>query len=182
MEDLSLHLLDLAQNSISAGATLIEISIQDGLEKGQKWVVIRDNGKGMGQEQINRVTDPFYTTRTTRKVGLGIPMFKASAEASGGQLQITSQLGRGTTLKALFISDHIDCIPLGNMDETITALIFMNPEVDFVYTHESDGKKFVLDTRQVKKLLGEVNIADPEVINWIKVYIKEGLEESNGGV
>ncbi len=182
MEDLSLHILDLAQNSISAGATLIEISIRDGLEKEQKWVEIRDNGKGMDQEKVNRVIDPFYTTRTTRKVGLGIPMFKASAEASGGKLQITSQLGKGTTLQALFISTHIDCIPLGNMEETITALIFMNPEVNFVYIHENDGKQFLLDTRQIREVLGEVNIADPEIINWIKIYIKEGLEELNGGV
>lgn len=182
MEDLSLHILDLTQNSISAGATLIEISIRDGLEKGQKWVEIRDNGKGMDLEQINRVSDPFYTTRTTRKVGLGIPMFEASAEASGGKLQITSQLGKGTTLQALFISDHIDCIPLGNMEETITALIYMNPEVDFVYIHEGDGSQFLLDTRQIREVLGEVNIDDPEIINWIKVYIEEGLEELNGGV
>ncbi|NLC44290.1 MAG: ATP-binding protein [Clostridiales bacterium] len=182
MEDLSLHILDLAQNSISAGATLIELSIRDGIKKGEKWVEIRDNGKGMDPEQINRVGDPFYTTRTTRKVGLGIPMFKASTEASGGKLQITSQLGKGTTLEALFISDHIDCIPLGNMEETITALIYMNPEVDFVYIHESNGRKFLLDTRQIREVLGEVNIDDPEIINWIKKFVEDGLEELNGGV
>lgn len=182
MEDLSLHLLDIAQNSILAGATLVEITIWEGEEKGHKWVKIRDNGRGMDTDQINRVVDPFYTTRTTRKVGLGIPMFKASAEATGGKMQIDSQKGKGTTLLALFKSEHIDCIPFGKIEETLTALIFMNPEVDFVYTHENGDKRFCLDTRQIREILGEVSIADPEVVNWIKVYIKEGIEELNGGV
>ena len=182
MEDISLHLLDLAQNSISAGANLVEISIREDREKDHKWVQISDNGKGMDEEQVNKVYDPFYTTRTTRKVGLGIPMFKASAEASGGKLEMISQKGKGTTLLALFIDSHIDCLPLGKMEETIAALIFMNPEVDFVYTHENNCRQFLLDTRQIREVIGEVNIAEPEIVNWITIYIKEGLEELYGGV
>lgn len=181
MEDISLHLLDLAQNSIAAGANLVEVSIRELPKEDCTWIQIRDNGKGMDEHQLNQAVSPFYTTRTTRKVGLGIPLFRASAEATGGSLQIQSHKGTGTTLLALFHSSHIDCLPMGKLEDSMVSLIFLNPEVNFVYSHEIMGRQFQLDTREIRKILGEVNITDPEVIDWIKDYIKNGLEELNGG-
>ncbi|HHT65712.1 MAG: ATP-binding protein [Caldicoprobacterales bacterium] len=181
MEDISLHILDLVQNSIAAGATLVEVFIRELPNEDHIWVQIRDNGRGMCEHQLSQVSNPFYTTRTTRKVGLGIPLFRASAEASGGSLQIQSHRGKGTTLLALFHSNHIDCLPIGKLEDTMAALIFMNPEVNFVYRHEISGRQFQMDTREIREILSEVNITDPDVIDWIKDYIKEGLEELNGG-
>ena len=182
MEDISLHILDLAQNSIAAGASRIEISIQDIPEQDRLGIRIRDNGNGMDQDQVQKASDPFYTTRTTRKVGLGIPLFRASAEASGGTMEITSQKGTGTTVQAVFHSSHIDCLPMGRMEDTMTALIFCNPDVEFVYTHTFRGRQFLLNTCEVRQHLGGVSIADPDVIGWIKEYIRSGLEEIYGGV
>jgi len=181
MEDISLHLLDLVQNSIAAGATLVKIYIQEQTKKGCMYLQICDNGKGMDKEQLNRVSDPFYTTRTSRNVGLGIPLFKASAEATGGYLSIKSEKNKGTIVEALFYTDHIDCLPLGKPEETMAALIFLNPEINFVYIHEINNNKFCLDTREVHEILGGVNITEPAVIDWIKEYIRSGLEDLNGG-
>jgi len=182
MEDISLHILDLAQNSIAAGASRIEISIQDIPEQDRLGIRIRDNGKGMDQDQVQKASDPFYTTRTTRKVGLGIPLFQASAEATGGHMEILSQKDAGTTVQAVFHSSHIDCLPIGRMEDTMAVLILCNPDVDFVYTHEFCGRQFLLDTCEIRRQLGEVSIADPDVIGWIKDTIRSGLEEIYGGV
>jgi len=182
MEDISLHLLDLVQNSIAAGASLVSIIIRESPATGQLWVSIKDNGRGMDEDEIARATDPFYTTRTTRKVGLGIPLFKASAEASEGSFDIRSVKGEGTEIMAQFNISHIDCLPLGKIEDSIAALIFMNPEVDFEYIHENSGNQFRLDTREVKKILGDVSISSPEVVDWIKEYIRNGLDELYGGV
>lgn len=181
MEDISLHLLDLAQNSIAAGATLVEFYIRELLKEGCMWLKIRDNGKGMDEHQLNQVSNPFYTTRTSRKVGLGIPLFRASAEATGGSLQVMSRKHEGTTLLALFYTRHIDCLPLGRPEETLATLIFLNPEVNFVYNHETPGRQFRFDTREAREILGKVNIADPIVVDWIREYIRNGIEELNGG-
>lgn len=182
MEDISLHILDLAQNSIAAGASRIEINIQDIRQQGILRITICDNGKGMDEDQVVNAVDPFYTTRTTRKVGLGIPLFKASAEATGGYVKIHSQKGTGTTVQAVFHSSHIDCLPMGRMEDTVTTLIFCNPDVDFIYSHESCGRQFVLNTGEIRQQLGEVSIANPDVIGWLKDYINEGLNEIYGGV
>lgn len=181
MQDISLHLLDLVQNSIAAGATRVEISIREFPEEECMWLRIQDNGKGMDEQQLNRVSDPFYTTRTSRKVGLGIPLFRASAEATGGYLKITSHRNEGTTLLAKFHTNHIDCLPLGKMEESMVALIFLNPEVNFKYCHEQSGKQFHFDTIEVREVLGPVSITEPSVVDWIKEYIRKGLEELNGG-
>ena len=182
MEDLSLHVLDLAQNSISAGATLVEITLWHDRKENHLRLTIGDNGKGMDEKQVIQVSNPFYTTRTTRKVGLGIPMLQASAEATGGSVQIASRPGAGTQISADFHTNHIDCLPLGKMEDTMVTLIFLNPEKEFVYRHESDNRKFLLDTRQIREVLGEADIADPTIMDWIKNYIRDGLEEFNGGV
>ncbi len=182
MQDISLHLLDLAQNSITAGAALIEIAIREEPEPGQMSVTIRDNGRGMESGEAAMAMDPFYTTRTTRRVGLGIPLFKASAEASGGYMDIVSEKGKGTEITAVFHTQHIDCLPIGRMDETMVSLILCNPDVDFIYTHQFNDKDFVLNTGEIRAQLGELPITHPEVIGWITEYIVEGLNEMYGGV
>ena len=181
MEDISHQLQDLAQNSIAAKASLVEIYIKEITEKGCMYLRIHDNGKGMDQQQLDKISDPFYTTRTSRKVGLGVPLFKASAEATGGYMRINSAQNKGTILEALFNTNHIDCLPLGKPEESLAALIFLNSEVDFVYCHEVNSRQFRFDTREVRKILGEVSITEPEVIDWIKKHIKSGLDELYGG-
>jgi DNA mismatch repair ATPase MutL len=182
MRELSLHILDLVQNSISANANFIEILIKEDLKEDIFEICIKDNGKGMTKEFIKSICDPFTTTRTTRKVGLGIPLFKAAAMRCNGDLQITSKLGCGTTVKVWFVHSHIDRAPLGNIDETIHSLIVCNPSIDFLYRHIVDQISFQLDTRQIKQILGELDIQNIEVISWLREYINEGISNLYGGV
>jgi hypothetical protein len=168
--------MDVAQNSVSAAASLIGIDI---LENGDKLLIqISDNGRGMSPEQVQSVTDPFFTTRTTRDVGLGVPLFKLAAEQTGGSLEITSEQGRGTVVKACFNTGHIDMTPLGDMNETIVLLITCNPAIDFVYVREKDGNRFTLDTREVREILGEdVPLSEPDVAAWLRDWLKENENE-----
>ena len=177
MKELSLHILDIARNSIVAGADNIRIAIIEDSKKDQLTIKIKDDGKGMNSETVKHVVDPFYTTRTTRRVGLGVPMFKANAEACGGSFDITSELGVGTELIAKFQHSHIDRVPLGNMADTIITIINGDDNVDLLYTHEIDGEKFILNTKDIRKRLGNVNITNIDVLIWLKSYISEGLEE-----
>jgi len=182
MEDVSLHILDIAQNSIAAGASRIAISIQDRPGQDRLEIRICDNGKGMDPDQVKSATNPFYTTRTTRRVGLGIPLFQASAEATGGYLKIYSEKGTGTVVQAVFHRRHMDCPPMGRMEDTMAVLVCCNPDVQFYYSHIFSGRKFVLHSGEIQQKLGEISIADPDVIVWIKEYIRSGLEEIYGGV
>ena len=179
--EISLHILDIAQNSLRAGATLIEISLIEDTEKHTLLFVIRDNGCGMTPEQVDRVTDPFYTSRTTRKVGLGVPFLKQAAEATGGNLEIRSSAGLGTEVSALFHTDHIDCMPLGDITETMMALIEGLGDVDLVYTYRVDGREFVLDTRNVREILGNVSFSEPEVRSFLRDFLAENKAETDGG-
>ena len=182
MQDLSLHLLDLVQNSIAAGATQIVINVEEDEEKDWLSIAIEDNGRGMDNETIKRATDPFYTTRTTRKVGLGLPLFKATTERCGGHLNLQSTVGKGTRIEAEFQLGHIDRPPFGRIDETMVTLILCNAEIDFVYSHKTKYGQFLLDTREIRKIIGELPINNVEVITWIQSYIREELNEINGGV
>jgi len=182
MEDVSLHVLDIVQNSIAAEASRIVIFIQDRPEQDRLEIRICDNGKGMDPDQVKSVSDPFYTTRTTRRVGLGIPLLQASAEATGGYLKIRSEKGTGTVVQAVFHSKHIDCPPMGRMEDTMAVLICCNPDVQFHYSHIFSDRKFVLHSGEIQQKLGEISIAYPDVIMWIKDYIHSGLEEIYGGV
>ena len=182
MQDISLHLLDIVQNSITANANLIEIKIIEDSCNDILSVSISDNGRGMDESTLKMVVDPFYTTRTTRKVGLGLPLFKEAAESCDGSFTIKSQPGNGTKVRADFRLSHIDRPPLGNIDETLVTLVLCNPNIDFVYTHSTCIDKFEFDTRIIKTTLGNVRIDEPEVIKWIGSYIKEGLNEIHGGV
>lgn len=177
MRELSLHILDIAQNSIVAGAEILRIAVIEDLVKDKLIIRIKDDGRGMDEETVARVVDPFYTTRTTRRVGLGIPMFKASAESCNGCFYINSQLGVGTEIDAEFQHSHIDRMPLGNMTDTLVTIIMGSPKMDLIYTHCVNEKKFALNTKEIRKTLGdEIPLTSLEVVRWLKAYIKEGLE------
>ena len=175
MKELSLNVLDIAQNSLVAGAKLTTIET---LENGNTLTItITDNGKGMSEEQLKSVSDPFFTTRTTRSVGLGIPLFKMAAEMTGGRLDIRSTVGKGTCISATFDTSSIDCVPIGDMEDTISALIQMNPDLDFVYRRSIDGKEFKLDTRELREMLEGVPLNTPDITVWIREYLAENLKD-----
>lgn len=182
MRELSLNVMDIAQNSITAGASLIEILVEETKQPETLVIKIADNGKGMTEEQVRRVVDPFYTTRTTRKVGLGIPLFKMAAEMTGGAFSIESTVGEGTTVTAKFLAAHVDMTPLGDINSTIRMLILCNPDRDFVFCRSLDGESFTLDTRELREVLGaEVPLSDPEVAQWVREYLTENTETILGG-
>lgn len=176
MKELSLHILDIAQNSISAKCTRLDIALteQDGLLT----LTIADDGCGMSPEFLAAVTDPFTTTRTTRKVGLGLPLLRLAAEQTGGALAIESAVGVGTTVTATFTAGHIDCPPLGDMPGTIALLIQGAPSIELTYSRKTPKCAFTFDTREVREVLGaDVSLAEPEVFLWIQGYLWE-LEET----
>jgi len=182
LPEISLNILDIAQNSIRAEANLIEIGVLIDRKADTLTVIINDNGCGMTKEQIAHVEDPFFTTRSTRKIGLGVPFFKMSAIITGGSFEITSEVKVGTKVKAVFVLSHIDRMPLGDINSTIHTLVTYNTNIDFVYTYEFDGQSFVLDTRQMKEILGGVPLDAPEVSEYIKEYLDENKKEADGGV
>lgn len=167
MRDLSLHVLDIAENSIRAGALCIQIELIEDQENNLLTLSIQDNGKGMTDQMQEKVESPFFTTRTTRRVGLGIALLKQNCEISGGELVITSEIGVGTKIKATMQYNHIDRLPIGDMKCTLMSLITANPEIDWVYRRCVDEVDFELDTRQIKEVLQNVPINHPEVIKWI---------------
>ena len=181
MRELSLNVLDVAQNSITADASLIEITLDEDTVSNTLSISITDNGRGMSSEQLESVKDPFFTTRTTRKVGMGIPLFKLAAEQTGGSFEIDSQLGKGTVVKAFFKTDSVDFTPTGDMCSTVVTLVTMNTDRDFIYKRSVNGSEFTLDTREIKTILGEVPLDSPDVTVWLRDYIKENEENLYGG-
>ncbi len=178
MQELSLNILDVAQNSVTAGASLIEIGLDVYGENGRMLAItIKDNGKGMDRETLAAVENPFFTSRTTRKVGLGIPLFKQAAEQTGGSFTISSQVGVGTVVTAEFDTASIDFTPLGEVWDTVAILIQMNETIEFVYTVRKDGREFVCDTRQLKEVMEGMPLSDLMVVQWIKEFIKENQFE-----
>lgn len=173
MRELSLNVLDIAQNSISADASLVEIDFFESTTRHELTLRIKDNGKGMTQEQLHAVRDPFFTTRTTRRVGLGVPLFKMAAEMTGGTFEIISEKGRGTTVCAVFNTDHIDFTPPGDMTGTVVLLSTMNTQIDFLYHYRRDETEFLFDTKQIKEILGDVSLAEPGIAQWLTDYINE---------
>ena len=178
MKELSLNILDIAENSLKAGASLTEITIT---EAGNLLTLtIKDNGCGMTDEVEKNVLNPFYTTRTTRKVGMGIPLLKLEAELTGGELTITSKHiseypeEHGTVVTATFHKNHIDCTPLGDVVSSITTLIQGHPDRDFLFTHKTEEREVALDTRELREVLGEdVPLNTYDVIKWIEDYLSE---------
>ncbi|MEG2436335.1 MAG: sensor histidine kinase, partial [Ruthenibacterium sp.] len=171
-----MNVLDVAENSVSAGATLTQITLIINTQQKLQTLTIADNGKGMPPEMLARVTDPFCTSRTTRKVGLGLPFLKMAAEMTGGTLAIESTVGVGTTVTATFTLGHIDLMPLGDMASTVAGLIQCNPDVDFVYTITADDESFTVDTRELRAVLDGVSFAEASVAVWVKEYIEENTE------
>ena len=183
MRELSLNVMDIAQNSISAGASLIRVTVEEDEGLDELSISIGDNGRGMTPEQVANVTDPFFTTRTTRSVGLGVPLFKMEAEMTGGRFSIESELGVGTTTTAVFKPSSVDMIPLGDINGTINMLVMMNPDLDFLYTRRykpagGEQREFALDTRELRTVLGEdVPLNLPEVTQWVKEFLEENTNE-----
>ena len=173
MRELSLNVLDIAQNSIAAGAALTEITVQEDTADDRIVITVKDTGRGMTPAQVRKVSDPLYTPRTTRKVGMGIPLFRMAADMAGGGLSIASAPGKGTTVTATFVRSHIDRMPLGDMTGTVVALIRMNPDRDFRYVRRYNDREFALDTRELREVLGDVPLDTPEVAAWISGYIEE---------
>jgi hypothetical protein len=177
MKDLSLYLLDLAQNSLQAGATLIRFHLNELVAEGRLVIVIEDNGRGMSSVEIQQVVDPFYTTRTTRKVGLGLSLFAAAAKRCNGKLSISSQPGKGTKLTASFLLHHWDRPPLGDIAGTLIVLIAGNPYVDFIFCFQREEAKYILDTTKIKTQLEDVPIWTPTVLAFLEEDIRKGLSE-----
>ena len=177
MKELSLHILDIVQNSVAAGAKLITLDLTEDVNTDLLEFSIKDDGCGMTEETLKKVTDPFTTGRTTRRVGLGIPLLKAAAELTGGGLELTSEPGVGTTVTARFVYDSIDRQPLGNMAETMLGLITSYENIDFVYYHRVNEKEFTIDTREIKGILGEVSLNEPEVVLWLSGFLNENETE-----
>ena len=183
MKELSLNILDITENSTKAKAELIEIEIID--DNVTLTIKITDDGVGMTEEVLLSVANPFYTTRTTRKVGMGIPLFRLAAEQTGGSLSIESKHidefpdTHGTTITAVFNKNHIDFTPLGDIVSTITTLIQGHPNVDFVFEHKSANFEVSLDTREIRAVLDDVPLDTYEVILWIKSNLEDQYNEIN---
>ncbi len=181
MDELSLYVLDITMNSVRAGATEIEITLREDGE----WLyfTVRDNGCGMMPEQVKRLSDPFFTTRKTRKVGLGIPFLTMLAEMTGGWVKITSKhesMGpdHGTETSAKFGRNHIDFIPLGDMIESVKTLIQGSPDVNFTYTHTLPGGEVALSCAELREELGDIPLNEPEILSWIGEYLQEQYDSA----
>jgi hypothetical protein len=191
MRELSLHILDVLQNSLEAGATLVELTIEENLIADRLTITVRDNGRGMDEATLACVTDPFFTTRKTRHVGLGIPLFKAAAERCNGDLSITSQVGVGTTLVATFQHSHIDRAPLGDVTSTLLSVI-LGGTCDVRYLHrvigrlvdweigrsgEWETREFEFSTTEIRAELGDVSLTHPTVREWLREFVAAGEAE-----
>ena len=177
-----MNILDIAENSVRANASLIRITVSVQPKEDTLTIIIGDDGCGMTPEQVSRVQDPFFTTRTTRKVGFGVPFFKQAVESTGGSFQIDSEKGKGTTVKAVFGLSHIDRMPLGDISSTIQTLIVFNEHIDFRYTYEYGQESFVLDTREMREMLGEdISFKEAEISRFIKEYLETNKKETDKG-
>lgn len=181
MRELSLNILDVAENSLKAGADTIKIDVEFLREENKLTVRVSDNGCGMTGEQIKHVTDPFYTTRTTRKVGLGVPLFKMAAEMSGGSFEISSGVNEGTSLTAIFKTDNVDFVPLGDIASTVELLCVSNPDVNIAFTESDENDTFSFESQKIRDILGDVPMDAPEVRKWIREYLTENTEKFSGG-
>lgn len=178
LEDFSQHILDLAENSVNAGASEVRISLSHDWPSGYMVFEIIDNGKGMDPEMLSRVTDPFCTSRTTRRVGLGLPFIKQLCELCEGEFHLDSEAGTGTTLKASFRIDSIDLPPYGDIPATLMSLFVSHPDINWIYTHSYGEHMFGIDSKSILHILGDPErFRDPAVAMWLKDYIKEGIQE-----
>jgi len=177
VKEISLHILDIAENSVKAGADMISISLSENLKKDTLDIIIADNGKGMNADAIKTITDPFTTSRTTRRVGLGIPFLKAAAEACNGFLFIKSESGEGTTLHAQFQHSHIDRMPIGNLQATLMQLLIGYPKIHWIFNISRDDNSFLLDDKEIKGAIGDLSLSHPQVLKAVKQIIQTGLDD-----
>ncbi|MCX6305465.1 MAG: ATP-binding protein [Bacteroidetes bacterium] len=177
MKDLSMHIMDIFQNSISANATVISLDIVEDTHANFLTLVFSDNGKGMTKEMAKQVTDPYFTTRTTRNVGLGLPLLKQNAERTGGSFSVESREGLGTKVTARFVLDHLDRPVLGDIPGTVVLTATANTKITFIYTHTKDSKKYCFSTSEVQEALGDVPLNDPLVYQYLREMIAENLND-----
>lgn len=175
MNDISLHILDIAQNSISAGAKLIRIVIDENTERDMLTVFIGDDGKGMSEQMLKTVTDPFTTSRTTRKVGMGLPLLKQSALQSGGDLTIESEIGKGTEVTATFGLSHIDRPPMGDVANVLIILVSSNPEMEFHFTYRFNDEEYIFDTVEIKEILDGMPINNASIIRHLTEMVRDNI-------
>lgn len=180
MLELSLHILDIAENSTRADAGIVEIVIEENSWEDLVTLMVHDDGRGMDRQELEKLTDPFFTTKTVRKVGLGVPLLAQAAQAAGGELTVASEPGRGTCLTATFRLSHPDRQPIGDMAGTMVTLIMGNPGVDFVYRHRRNGREYLLDTRELARELEGLALTDIKVLGFIKEDINRYLRETEG--
>lgn len=181
MREIALHLLDIAENSVAAGSRNIHIDVLEDLQNDLLKVSVKDDGRGMDAEAAKRVLDPFYTTRTTRKVGLGIPLLKLAAEQSEGSLTLETESGKGTRIEASFRHSHIDRMPLGDVGTTFLTLLISYPHIHWLFKYQmtikdSSTKSFELDDEEIKSVLGDTPLTEPDVLKIIRGMIEEGIE------
>jgi len=177
MIDLAAHILDIAENSVRAGARLIEININEDTANDFLSIEIIDDGQGMKPEEIKKALDPFYTTKTVRRVGLGLPLLADAAQRSGGHLNLESQKGKGTTVKATFGLSHVDRQPMGDIISTLIILIAGNCDVDFLFRQKNNDRQFEMDTRLIRNEIDDIPINHPEILKYIRGVLEEGFNE-----
>ncbi|MCD6152453.1 MAG: sensor histidine kinase [Syntrophobacterales bacterium] len=177
MLELSMHILDIVENSTRAGAKLVKIRIVENKKKDRLFIYISDDGKGMDEETLKKALDPFFTSKSVRNIGLGLPMLLQATKSCDGHFSVESKKGMGTRVTADFKYSHIDRQPLGDITGTMITLIAGNPEVDFVYSHQKGNLKYTLDTREIRKEIEDVSINNSEVLRFIRTNIEEGLKK-----
>ena len=177
MRELSLHILDVVENGITAGADTIRIRVDESRSADLLSIKINDNGRGIPAEKLKKLQDPFVTSRTTRRVGLGLSLLAAAAQRCEGKMAVSAGTGGGTEVNASFRYSHIDRAPMGDMASTMATLLMGNPQTDFVYTHVIDGEEFILDTRDLKKELGNQSLEDPMVVYQLGERIRTSLNQ-----
>lgn len=172
-----MHILDIVQNSISAGATLVTLTVDESPAEDLLTIAVGDNGRGMTPEQVSRLSDPFFTSRTTRKVGMGIPLLMDSARQSGGDVRIESEPGKGTEVTAVFGYSNIDRPPLGDVANALMLLVSSNPALDFLFTYRYNGEEYLFDTVDVREILGDDALKDLTIIRNLEEMIKDNMRE-----
>ncbi|MBT9141277.1 MAG: Sensor kinase CckA [Dehalococcoidia bacterium] len=174
MRELSLHILDALQNSVEAGASRVKLTIVEDLTADRLTIILDDNGRGMDAETVKKAVDPFFTTRTTRRVGLGLPLFAAAAQQCNGDLTIESELGKGTRIRVIFQHSHIDRAPMGDICGSLLTLLLSKEPVDLHYVHRVNGSQFEFDTVEIRTELDDVPLSHPAVCDWLRDFIAQG--------
>ena len=177
MKNVALHILDLAQNSARAKAGKVKISIKEDPGKNSYLLSIEDDGEGMGEEHLQKAMDPFFTTRTTRKVGLGLSLIQQNVEQTGGRFSLSSVAGKGTLLEANFVMNHPDRLPLGDIDDVLVLLAVGLPQLRLIYDHTTPGGEYKFDTDEIREIIGDINFSNLEIRNFLRDMIIENLLE-----